>query len=348
VAVCRRALAQARVLDRTMRRILLRIGDYIFVTRPLILIPAWSFYLLGASAGRDRTAVAPPAFYYGFLCLTAILITAYLLNQIFDRESDRRNDKGHFLTRGIFKVRTAVFMAAAAFLCASYLFRSAGETQRTPLVAALVLSLVYSLPPLRLVARPVLDLLANAVGYAGVAYAAGYTAWGASSADAAARSIPYVALVGATFLHTTILDADGDAETGKITTTVAIGVARSAVLSGVLAASGWVWSLAVSLPAHGDWVAAVLLTLAIFVFASAAVRIARRPAAATAISSNAVQGAVAVVCVPAAIAWPWYLLLVVPVVVLSRFYYRARFGINYPGPSDRQRSGVSGSTPPPR
>ena len=33
------------------KRILLRIGDFIFVTRPLILIPAWSFYLLGARAG---------------------------------------------------------------------------------------------------------------------------------------------------------------------------------------------------------------------------------------------------------------------------------------------------------
>ncbi len=67
---------------------LLRICDFIFVLRPLILIPAWSFYLIGAATAIETNPDYPRGFpgLTAFLSLTAILITAYLLNQIFDRD----------------------------------------------------------------------------------------------------------------------------------------------------------------------------------------------------------------------------------------------------------------------
>jgi 4-hydroxybenzoate polyprenyltransferase len=317
-----------------MKKILLRFGDYLFVMRPLILIPAWSFYLLGAALGERRGAIAaaPAPILYGFGCLTAILVTAYLLNQVFDQESDRRNKKGHFLTRGIFSVRAVVLMAMFAFLFASYLFRSVSAAQRIPLVLALVLSLAYSLPPLRLVARPFVDLLANAAGYGGIAFVTGFAAFDPSTRDAVLLALPYVLLVGATFLHTTILDVDGDRDSGKITTSVVVGERASAVLACGLAGAGLGPAAAVSLRIYGDKLSLMILAVCFVVFFYAAVRLYRERNSSA--SSNAVQAATVMVTIPAAISWPAYFALLVPIVVAARFYYRARFGINYPGPAD--------------
>jgi hypothetical protein len=49
------------------------------------------------------------------------------------------------------------------------------------------------------------------------------------------------------------------------------------------------------------------------------------------ISSLTVQATTLIVTVAAAVIEPRYLLLVVPIVVASRFYYRQRFGVSYPG-----------------
>ncbi len=331
-----------------MKRFLLRIGDYVFVMRPLILIPAWSFFLLGAAAGRGRTGFllgfsdAPAAFFYSFGCLTAILITAYLLNQVFDMDSDRRNRKGHYLTRGIFKVRTVVLMAVVAFLLASYFFRFVNASQRLPLAVALVLSLTYSLPPLRLVARPFVDLLVNAAGYGAVAFISGYAVYDASITDAAALSLPYMFLVGATFLHTTILDIDGDKRSGKITTTVVIGVRRSAIAAWVLVVLGWVSAALISLPSYGNRLSLVILSLGFVVFSVAAFRIYRD--GGTQVSSNTVQAATVLVTIPAAIVWPAYLFLLAPIVATARPYYKARFGLSYPGPASAVRTGPAQSS----
>jgi 4-hydroxybenzoate polyprenyltransferase len=316
------------------KNILLRIGDYVFVLRPLILIPAWSFFLLGAAAGSDRSLITGTRWSLpdGFACLSAIMITAYLLNQIFDQESDRRNDKCQYLTRGIFTVRTVVFMATCFFLVASYLFRSTESSQRAPLVFALVLSLTYSLPPLRLVARPFADIVANAVGYGGIAYVIGYGALSPLTIDTVLRAAPYVFLVGATFLYTTILDVDGDRDSEKKTTTVYIGVKRSAELACYLAGAGLVWAFVISLRAYGDWLSAVLLAVAQIIFVLGALRLRRSDRTAE-VSSNIVQAATVIVTIPAAIAWPAYLLLIVPLAVISRLYYRARFNVDYPGPA---------------
>ncbi len=307
--------------------------------RPLILIPAWSFYLLGAETGRRQGAVsdtsrflgAPPEFYYGFGCLTAILIAAYLINQVFDLESDRRNQKGFYLTQGIFTIRTVLMMAFFAFLIASWSYRFVDSAQRLPLVLALVLSMFYSMPPLRLVARPFVDLLANAVGYGGVAFVAGYGACNDSLSTAILLATPYICLVGATFLFTTILDVDGDRASGKITTSVVIGIKPSALAACLLTAVGWVVALLTSWRLHSDRIGVVVLFLCLVVFVLAAVRIIRGNAIRA--SSNAVQVATALITIPALILRQEYAVLLVPILLAARLYYRARFGITYPGPA---------------
>lgn len=293
--------------------------------RPVILIPAWSFFLLGAArsggAGVFASGVPSPA---ALLSLTAILITAYLLNQIFDRESDEKNNKCLFLARGIVGVRAVVVLAVAAFMLASLAYHRTDPIQRLPLVAAVALAFAYSLPPLRLCARPFLDLAANAVGYGGIAFILGFGAFDDSRAGALAASLPYVLLVASTFLHTTILDVEGDRAALKKSTTVLIGVPASRIAAAALHAAAFALSL---------WTADAAAAVVTGVSLPVALYPLRRTRAAA--SSFVIQANTLVVTLAATLYWPAYLAVVVPLIALSRFYHRRRFGITYPGPAAR-------------
>ena len=288
----------------------------------MILIPAWSFYLIGASSARangsPRGAIPSPV---TALCLTAILVTAYLLNQVFDRESDERNNKCLFLSRGIFTARTLVLMAVLSFLAASFAYHKVSHAERLPLVISLALAFAYSLPPVRLCARPVFDLLANAIGYGGIAFVLGFGVFDPSRAAAAWASMPYVLLVGATFLHTTILDFTGDSETGKTSTTVLIGTRASAFAAAALHASAFVIAAATRNPVAAV-VTGVSLPIAVYPLVRKSVGV----------SAFLIQANTLIVTLAGAVFWPAYLAVVVPLVALSRFYHRRRFGIIYPGP----------------
>jgi 4-hydroxybenzoate polyprenyltransferase len=301
--------------------ILLRICDYIFVLRPLILIPAWSFFLIGAQQGPGPNGFALGSVrFFEFVSLTSISIVAYLINQIFDRESDEKNNKCFYLWQGIFTVRTLVLLAIVFFFLASWAFRRVGEGGQIILLALLVLSLLYSLPPVRLCARPFADLIANAVGYGGLAFLLGYGPYPGVWPHAFVHATPYVLLVAATFVHTAILDREGDEATGKISTAVVLGESASRKLALALHALAVVTALA-DRSAPALIVALVSFPLAGYAF------LARTPTA----GSFYVQGITLVVAVAAMIMWPAFAILVVPLVVLSWFYHRRRFGLNYPG-----------------
>lgn len=304
---------------------LLRLCDFVFVLRPLILIPAWSFFLIGAAQSSESGLPAgsfPPVTV--LKSLTAILIVAYLINQIFDKDADRRNNKIFYLANGIFSEWMLLVIAGAFFVAASVTFQAAENFQRGPLVLALFLALVYSLPPIRLCARPVLDVGANAVGYGGIAFVLGHTVFNPSLREALVGSIPYVLMVGATFLHTTILDVEGDRDSGKVSTAVWIGAKRSAILGVGLHAAAVVVA---ALSGHMMALATTGVGLPISVYAS--VRTNKRT------SSALVQSSILIVTVTAVVAWPAYLGIVLPLVLLARYYYKRRFGITYPGPAGR-------------
>jgi 4-hydroxybenzoate polyprenyltransferase len=303
----------------------LRICDFLFVLRPVILIPAWSFYLLGAAQGGGMSPLTrglPTA--AAVLSLTAILITAYLLNQIFDRESDEKNNKCLFLARGVVTVRALVVLAVAAFLSASLAYHRVEDVHRPPLIAAVALAFAYSLPPLRFCARPILDLLANAVGYGGIAFILGFGIFDPTRAEAVRASLPYILMVASAFLHTAILDVDGDRATGKTSTTVLIGTGASRVAAAVLHGCAFVLALG-----GGGTTAAVVTGVSLPI---AVYPLWRKDSAS---SSFVVQADTLVVMLAAAVFWPAYLLVVAPLIALSRFYHRRRFGLTYPGPATR-------------
>jgi 4-hydroxybenzoate polyprenyltransferase len=287
----------------------MRLLDFCFALRPLVLVPAWSFFVLGW--GSTAAAGAFPA--WRFAALSLVLAASYLVNQIVDRDTDRLNGKGFFLQRGLFTPRTYAIAAAACTLAGLGVAVWSDAAPRRIALAGL-LGFAYSVPPLRLAARAGLDLAANAIGYGVLAV------WiGAGDASLSRAWIGTGFAVAAVFVHTTLLDLAGDARTGKRTIGVVLGTRMSQWVGLVLAASAVVF---VTPYRNAPLIAATVLT-AVLVAANAA--LPRR------VSSRTVcVGATAAYALAAAWVAPGYGLAVGALVVATRIYYRARFGLAYP------------------
>jgi 4-hydroxybenzoate polyprenyltransferase len=296
----------------------MRLVDFFFALRPLVLVPAWSFFLLGVGLVRHSDAHAPfPAL--ALACFTLVMAGVYLVNQVVDQESDRINGKGFFLQRGIFTPRLYAWVAVA-FLAASFAVALWQRASPGWIAMAALLGLAYSLPPVRLAARPGLDLLANAAGYGGIAVVLGNAAAGPAAVPARPWLLASTALaVGAVFVHTTLLDLEGDRRTGKRTLGVVWGAGAMRALAAVLAAL----ALAAAGAARNPLLAIPAGVLLLMTCAAA-----WRPARVA--SRSVCVGGTLVYAAAAGLVWPPFLPALAVLVLLTRLYYRHRFGIAYP------------------
>jgi len=279
--------------------------DAFFAVRPLVLIPAWSLFLLGSSvaAGSDVA-------WWRLLHLTGLLMATHLVNQIVDVETDRMNEKGFFLQRGIFQRRH--YAVGAVLLVVLGLGHAALQRDAVGLLAlGTAMGFAYSLPPLSLSRRPGWDLLANAVGYGGVTFLLGSGSGIQWPLDALRLSAAVLA-VGAVFLHTTLLDREGDALDGKITTGVRLGERRTRLLATTLATL----SLAAASISHAPYLLGACAVLAALAWRANSRRLCVWGTAAFA--------------VVAALAFWWYAVFLVVLVLATQRYYRWRFDIAYP------------------
>jgi 4-hydroxybenzoate polyprenyltransferase len=285
----------------------MRLLDFFFALRPLVLVPAWSFFVLGHAL--TETTFPFLRFFLFTLCMCGV----HLANQVADFETDRLNAKGLFLQRGVFSRRLYTIAAAAMLALALGVAAGTGAGIGT-LALVCGLGLAYSLPPLRLSGRPILDLSANALGYGALAL------WfGTGSADVPVEyTVAGVCAVGAVFVHTTLLDVDGDARTGKVTTGVALGNRRAGVLAALLGTASLMCAVLAEEPM---WIAACAFV------AIAAWWATLRPLFGSRI---VVVGGTAVFALAAGVEQPVFLAAVLLLVVQTRTYYRRRFGLAYP------------------
>ncbi|MCH7760013.1 UbiA family prenyltransferase [candidate division TA06 bacterium] len=222
--------------------------DYLFLVRPTLLIPVWTFLLLGYYWGM-RTAefgvrnadwgvgyssfrIPPSTFLWAFLLYSALMSGVYILNQVLDRETDRMNQKLFLLSERVIPVKFALMEMGLLFLIALTLSISMFHfTLFTAFVfLSLVMGILYSVPPIKIKGRPFLDLLWNSTGFGLVSFSVGWLTVSPFSLATVYHSIPYVLSVGAVFLNTTIPDISGDEKAGDKTTGVLLGRRRTAAL----------------------------------------------------------------------------------------------------------------------
>lgn len=302
--------------------------DYVFLLRPVAMVPLWTFVLYGAALAASGGVWPPRAaplvsadVWLTVLAMTLILGGGYIQNQIADIETDRRNDKLFLIPLRIVSVRAAVVELALVWLAAALVALRLSVEFRWIAAASLVLSITYSAPPVRAKARAPLDLLWNGIGFGALGAAAGWSAVAPFVSGIPLRCAAYAMAVAGVIASTTILDVQGDRALGLGTTAAALGVRRTSALGLALvtgaAALGWhardplaLWGSVLSLP--------------LLIRAHLTARRADR------ILGN--QVAVAAFACVAALWAPPLIVLLVGTLAAARAYYRARFGIRYPGP----------------
>jgi chlorophyll synthase len=299
-------------------KILTKLLDYFFSTRPVLFMPVWTVAILGAGrAGGHRLSTGTAG---SLLFATACLFGAvYLVNQIFDQESDRINDKGYFLSREIISVPEAAVIAAflnlaalaVAFLISGYAF--------VLFAAIVILGILYSAPPLRLKDRAWAGLLANMLAHGSIVYLIGAGWVEELGYREIIRSLPYFFAVGGIYLNTILPDVEGDKQAGKKTVAVIYGrrFAQGLALVFVLLAAG------IGLFTRDyDFLLPAILALPFFALA-----LDRKSVKFSVWSTKA---ALLLLSASAALYYYWYALILAAGFLAVRIYYKRRFGVKYP------------------
>ncbi len=301
-----------------MRDVLSKLLDYFFATRPVLFMPVWTVAILGAgqAAGHRISPETAGSLLFATACLFGAV---YLVNQIFDRESDRINNKGFFLSQNIISVPEAVVLAvglnlaalAVALLISGYAF--------VLFIVIVILGIIYSAPPFRLKDRAMPALLANMLAHGSIVYLIG-AGWNENLEwRGLLRSLPYFFAVGAIYLNTTLPDVEGDRQVGKKTITVVYGerFAQGVALVFVLLAIG----IAVY-TRDFDFLLPAILALPLFALALDRKRVKY--------SVWATKGALVLLSLAAALYFWWYVLILAAGFWAVRIYYKRRFGMVYP------------------
>jgi 4-hydroxybenzoate polyprenyltransferase len=305
----------------------LLILDYIFVLRPMILIPVWIFLLLGyhfgsQAAGTNYSRWFPSAGLAGtFLIFTGLAGGIYIMNQIADRISDARNRKCFFITDGIIPLRVAWIYISLLFLVAL-----AGSTffnwqYRVLMLISILLGYMYNMRPFHFKGRAFWDVAANAIGVGLLSFGIGWTAVTALSSGEGMhiRAIAYTLAVAGVSANTIVADMEGDQSAGEKTTALLIGRKKCGALALFLMIASVAAAFAVS-----DWhcFAASGLSLPLFVVALISDRVKWY--------MTSYKLATLIFALVTALLFFWFAPLVFICIGLTKWYYSKRFNLRYP------------------
>ncbi|MBN1542355.1 UbiA family prenyltransferase [candidate division KSB1 bacterium] len=304
--------------------------DYLFVLRPTLFFPIWTFALAGkwaqlrfapsmdhdpllVIAGVDLSLIIVLGIY------TAMMGGVFVLNQIQDVETDRINNKLYLIANGDIPLHHAwiltLTLAATPFLLAFW--------ARWDLVATMFLSLLltgwaYSYPPLELMKRPIGGTLINiAAGY--LVFSIGWMIEASISGRFFTIATPYVLGFIAVYFLTTVPDHIGDRRAGKITVAVHYGLTWTLSFGAVAAIAAVIAAFISS-----DRIA-LLATLPILPFF---IQARRKKTKASVLKAN--KFAALVLSLIVCVRFPAYLALLTAVYFFTKWYYRKRFNIRYP------------------
>ena len=298
--------------------------DYFFLLRPLILIPSWNFLLIGCYLARGKGGFSPDII-IGLIIYTCLMGGIYILNQITDIETDRANKKLFLLSEGYVPVRHAYIEMIALWLIAIILSIKVSSVFLIFIGISLILGILYSVPPIKLKGKPLLDTLANSFGYGMINFAVGWLIVASFDISMFIKFVPYFLSISAVFINTTVVDIKGDRSAGEITTAVLLGERAALVCSAVLL-SGAIMSAYVM----RDLVCLIPAALAFpfFIYGALYALLRNRQNRRLTIFSFRLPGLLFTLAT--IYLYPSYAVFLIIIFLAMRFYYKKRFGINYP------------------
>jgi 4-hydroxybenzoate polyprenyltransferase len=297
---------------------MLRWLDYLFVIRPVLMPPVWTILLLGhhRSAALSGESNLPGL----ILFLVTFLVGAvYLLNQIYDVESDKQNKKLFFLAEGYISKKIAiletVLLNLISIIPAFFISLQLGLL----FTLGFLFGFFYSVPPFSLKGKPIGGFLFNILAHGNLTFLAGWLMNQALSGKAILFSLPYMFAVGAVYLNTTIPDIEGDKRSGKITPAAKWGKERVVIFACFLVLIATVLSFFIK---DIPFFIASALVFPFFLFSALTKK------------NNAIvlstKLSILFLSIAAGFFYLWYFAILALGFLGTRYYYKARFKLDYP------------------
>jgi 4-hydroxybenzoate polyprenyltransferase len=292
--------------------------DYLFLIRPVLMPPVWTILLLGHHRSSQLTGESNlPGL--AVLLVTFLVGAVYVLNQIFDIESDRLNQKLFFLAKGYISEKAAVWEAVILNLISIFPAYLISLRLGILFTLGMIFGSIYSAPPLALKNRPWSGLLMNALAHGNLAFLMGWSLNHNLSKEALYFSLPYMLAVAAIYLNTTVPDTEGDKRAGKITLAVKWGKEKVVIFSSIMALG------AIVLSAFTGDIPFLIASAASFPFFIFSVF-----SGGESIIILTSKVSILLLSIAAAIFYPWYFAILIFGFIVTRFYYKARFNMDYP------------------
>jgi 4-hydroxybenzoate polyprenyltransferase len=237
-----------------VKKLTLTVCDALFITRPVLLIPVWGYFIIGYyracvfynSDSLYTLSVLGFSFpvlkgltgqgtLAGLIMCSLALGGTYILNQLVDIETDRSNAGLPLIAKGgISKKLAGIECMLLCLIPVAYGFFQ-GRKIFLFFVIILVLTLLYNVRPFYFTGRPFVDFLTNAVGWGLVAFGLGWLYANNGQfikvKDYLFQAAPYFLFMAAGSINSTIPDVEGDRRTGKVTTVVLLGTRRANLIS---------------------------------------------------------------------------------------------------------------------
>lgn len=290
--------------------------DYFILMRPTLFIPVWMFFLLGVHFADGSLNFRSISI---FILYTSLMGGVYILNQIVDRESDRKNEKLFLLSDEIIPISYAYLEMLLLFIIPLGLSILFGKVIFFYFLLSLFMGITYSLRPFQIKARPFLDLFWNSTGYGFLAFIIGWISVSNPSYQMWIRGMPYFLVVGAVFANTTIPDIKGDREEGKITTGVFLGMRKTLTLGVILDFFALIASYLLK-----DYICFILAAISLPIFIYAAISTRNKSILLS------FRAPVVILAVEVSIITPIIIPLFLLIFLIQKIYYRKKFNINYP------------------
>lgn len=300
----------------------MKILDYIFAARPFLHLPVWSIFLVATYYHHQLSGKSFGLIEFIILfSLTLSAAAAYFINQIYDFESDKLNDKLGFLQKKILTDRNMITANIITSLLSVILIALISNLIFFILLQLLVLGYIYSAPPLRLKDRPFWGLLSNSYGFGFLIPLSVMPELNTHNSALLGWDNPFyfLATVASIYLLTTIPDIDGDRKTGKKTLSVIIPVPIVKILSLMI----MLYSAYIAYRSNFDVLAIISVLSSIPIVLSLFIK-------NQAVVLFSVKFPILLLTLLAGYFYPYYFGFIVALIIITRVYYKKRFNMVYP------------------
>lgn len=302
--------------------------DYVFVLRPMLFYPGWSTILAGYFIEYKNDwlpffsdQLDPNHWYIIFLIISfgMLMGSTFVLNQLADIKSDRKNEKLFIISNGYLGKKSAlkeVILLSSLSIILVFIFN---VTIGIFFVLFFFLTgFLYNFAPLCMKDRPWGSLLANAMmGW--LAFAIGWSALNQLSTEIVFDSLPYLLFNTALYLFTTLPDIEGDRAADKKTLTVLYGSKKIMLAACLL----FLTSLLLSVQFHDrQALLFMLLSMPFFMKILFTFNVSD--------SIRATKFGILFFALSICLRWPYYFILMLAGFYATKFYFKKRFNLNYP------------------